>query len=157
MQHSMLTKSIERAQRKVEENNFGIRKRLLEYDDVMNSQRTVIYTKRKNALFGERLDVDLNNTIFDVVEDIVAEAKEGGSIRKSSNWSDQTVCFGSGSYSRRICTKSGKANIAVYMSNVLPRAWLMIYREGGCPVYGLVAVVFRLRLMSEKGESKTNA
>ncbi|WP_353184353.1 preprotein translocase subunit SecA [Parapedobacter lycopersici] len=79
MQHSMLTKSIERAQKKVEENNFGIRKRLLEYDDVMNSQRTVIYAKRKNALFGERLDVDLNNTIFDVVEDIVTEYKEGGS------------------------------------------------------------------------------
>ena len=78
MQHSMLTKSIERAQRKVEENNFGIRKRLLEYDDVMNSQRTVIYSKRKNALFGERLDVDLNNTIYDVVEDIVIENKEGG-------------------------------------------------------------------------------
>ncbi|MVZ65834.1 preprotein translocase subunit SecA [Sphingobacterium sp. DK4209] len=76
MQHSMLTKSIERAQRKVEENNFGIRKRLLEYDDVMNSQRKVIYTKRKNALFGERLDVDLNNTIYDVVEDIVLQAKE---------------------------------------------------------------------------------
>ncbi|SEL79233.1 preprotein translocase subunit SecA [Parapedobacter koreensis] len=78
MQHSMLTKSIERAQKKVEENNFGIRKRLLEYDDVMNSQRTVIYAKRKNALFGERLDVDLNNTIFDVVEDIVATYKESG-------------------------------------------------------------------------------
>ena len=82
MQHSMLTKSIERAQRKVEENNFGIRKRLLEYDDVMNSQRTVIYTKRKNALFGERLDVDLNNTIYDVVEDIVSEAKEGGTYEE---------------------------------------------------------------------------
>ena len=79
MQHSMLTKSIERAQKKVEENNFGIRKRLLEYDDVMNSQRTVIYAKRKNALFGDRLDVDLNNTIFDVVEDIVTTSKEGGS------------------------------------------------------------------------------
>ncbi|MGN0003083.1 MAG: preprotein translocase subunit SecA [Sphingobacterium composti] len=79
MQHSMLTKSIERAQRKVEENNFGIRKRLLEYDDVMNSQRNVIYTKRKNALFGERLDVDLNNTIYDVVEDIVISSKEDGS------------------------------------------------------------------------------
>src|SRR5690606_34802460 len=78
MQHSMLTKSIERAQKKVEENNFGIRKRLLEYDDVMNSQRTVIYAKRRNALFGERLDVDLNNTIFDVVEDIVTEYKEAG-------------------------------------------------------------------------------
>ncbi|MGH2624145.1 MAG: helicase-related protein, partial [Sphingobacterium sp.] len=80
MQHSMLTKSIERAQRKVEENNFGIRKRLLEYDDVMNSQRSVIYTKRKNALFGERLDVDLNNMIYDVVEDIVLEAKENNSF-----------------------------------------------------------------------------
>ena len=79
MQHSMLTKSIERAQRKVEENNFGIRKRLLEYDDVMNSQRNVIYTKRKNALFGDRLDVDLNNTIYDVVEDIIVNSKEGGS------------------------------------------------------------------------------
>ena len=76
IQHSMITKSIERAQKKVEENNFGIRKRLLEYDDVMNSQRTVIYAKRKNALFGERLDVDLNNTIFDVVEDMVTEYKE---------------------------------------------------------------------------------
>ena len=76
IQHSMITKSIERAQRKVEENNFGVRKRLLEYDDVMNSQRSVIYSKRKNALFGERLDVDLNNTIFDVVEDISSEYKE---------------------------------------------------------------------------------
>ncbi len=76
IQHSMITKSIERAQKKVEENNFGIRKRLLEYDDVMNAQRTVIYAKRKNALFGERLDVDLNNTIFDVVEEVVTEYKE---------------------------------------------------------------------------------
>ena len=76
IQHSMISKSIERAQKKVEENNFGIRKRLLEYDDVMNSQRTVIYSKRKNALFGERLDVDLNNTIYDVVADIVNQYKE---------------------------------------------------------------------------------
>lgn len=80
IQHSMITKSIERAQKKVEENNFGIRKRLLEYDDVMNSQRTVIYSKRKNALFGERLDVDINNTVFDVVEDIVSEYKETGNF-----------------------------------------------------------------------------
>jgi preprotein translocase subunit SecA len=80
IQHSMITNSIERAQKKVEENNFGIRKRLLEYDDVMNSQRTVIYTKRKNALFGERLDVDLSNTIFDVVEDVVAEYKEANNF-----------------------------------------------------------------------------
>ncbi|MBL4677965.1 MAG: preprotein translocase subunit SecA [Mucilaginibacter sp.] len=76
IQHSMISKSIERAQKKVEENNFGIRKRLLEYDDVMNSQRTVIYAKRKNALFGDRLDVDISNTIFDVIEDVVTEYKE---------------------------------------------------------------------------------
>jgi preprotein translocase subunit SecA len=78
IQHSMITKSIERAQKKVEENNFGIRKRLLEYDDVMNSQRSVIYSRRKNALFGERLEVDINNTIFDVAEDIVNEYKAEG-------------------------------------------------------------------------------
>ncbi len=80
IQHSMITNSIERAQKKVEENNFGVRKRLLEYDDVMNSQRTVIYAKRKNALFGERLDVDLSNTIFDVVDDVVTEYKEANNF-----------------------------------------------------------------------------
>ncbi len=71
IQHSMISKSIERAQKKVEENNFGIRKRLLEYDDVMNSQREVIYKKRKHALFGERLEVDLLNMMDDSVEELV--------------------------------------------------------------------------------------
>jgi preprotein translocase subunit SecA len=73
IQHSMISKSIERAQRKVEENNFGIRKRLLEYDDVMNSQREVIYRKRKHALFGERLEADLLNMMYDAVEELVNE------------------------------------------------------------------------------------
>ena len=73
IQHSMITKSIERAQKKIEENNFGIRKRLLEYDDVMNAQRTVIYKKRKHALFGERLAVDIDNMIYDTSEAIVNE------------------------------------------------------------------------------------
>lgn len=71
IQHSMITKSIERAQKKVEENNFGIRKRLLEYDDVMNKQRTVIYTKRSHALFGERLALDLDNTFYSVAGEII--------------------------------------------------------------------------------------
>ncbi|MEX2426949.1 MAG: preprotein translocase subunit SecA [Bacteroidales bacterium] len=71
IQHSMITKSIERAQKKVEENNFGIRKNLLEYDDVMNSQREVIYTRRKHALFGERLGLDIANMIYDVTDSIV--------------------------------------------------------------------------------------
>jgi len=71
IQHSMITKSIERAQRKVEENNFGIRKRLLEYDDVMNSQREVIYKRRKHALFGERLQLDIQTMFQDVATSIV--------------------------------------------------------------------------------------
>lgn len=71
IQHSMITKSIERAQKKVEENNFGIRKNLLEYDDVMNSQREVIYTRRKHGLFGERLSLDIANMIYEVTESIV--------------------------------------------------------------------------------------
>ncbi len=71
LQHSLISSSIERAQKKVEENNFGIRKRLIEYDDVMNSQRDVIYKKRRHALFGERLEVDIANTLFDVTDSIV--------------------------------------------------------------------------------------
>ena len=75
LQHPMLSSSIERAQRKVEENNFGIRKRLLEYDDVMNSQREVIYNKRRNALYGERIDVDVMNMIGDCCE-VLADKSE---------------------------------------------------------------------------------
>lgn len=76
IQHSMISKSIERAQKKVEENNFGIRKRLLEYDDVMNSQREVIYKKRRNALHGERLGVDIANMMSDVCENAVYEYQD---------------------------------------------------------------------------------
>ena len=71
IQHSMISKSIERAQKKVEENNFGIRKRLLEYDDVMNSQREVVYKRRKHALFGDRLSVDLANMMYDTLDGLV--------------------------------------------------------------------------------------
>jgi preprotein translocase subunit SecA len=73
IQHSMISKSIERAQKKVEENNFSSRKRLLEYDDVMNNQRTVIYDKRRNALHGEKLDLSLSNMMFEVCESVVYE------------------------------------------------------------------------------------
>jgi len=76
IQHSMISRSIERAQKKVEENNFGIRKRLLEYDDVMNSQREVIYKRRLHALFGERLSLDISNMMFDICENIVSELYE---------------------------------------------------------------------------------
>jgi len=76
IQHSMVTKSIERAQKKVEENNFGIRKRLLEYDDVMNKQRNVVYKKRNHALFGERLALDLDNAFYVVAEGLVNSFRE---------------------------------------------------------------------------------
>ncbi len=76
IQHSMITKSIERAQRKVEENNFGIRKRLLEYDDVMNKQRNAIYDRRNHALFGERLALDIDNAFSVTAEEIISTYKE---------------------------------------------------------------------------------
>ena len=80
IQHSMVSKSIERAQSKVEENNFGIRKRLLEYDDVMNIQREAIYKKRYNALSGERLSVDLNNMFLGMTQNLVEMHKNGGTF-----------------------------------------------------------------------------
>jgi len=77
IQHSMISKSIERAQKKVEENNFGIRKRLLEYDDVMNSQREVIYKRRRHALFGDRLEVDIMNNMYDSIEELTNQFHGG--------------------------------------------------------------------------------
>ena len=81
IQHSMMTKSIERAQKKVEENNFGVRKRLLEYDDVMNAQREVIYKRRKHALEGNRLKVDIANMLFETCEDIVLSNKASNDFK----------------------------------------------------------------------------
>tara|TARA_A200000113_G_scaffold112631_1_gene101094 strand:- start:5115 stop:8456 length:3342 start_codon:yes stop_codon:yes gene_type:complete len=75
IQHSMITNSIERAQKKVEENNFGIRKRLLEYDDVMNAQREVVYRRRNNSLSGERLRIDISNMIYNTCENITSDNK----------------------------------------------------------------------------------
>jgi len=82
IQHSMMTKSIERAQKKVEENNFGIRKRLLEYDDVMNAQREVVYKRRRHALQGERLKVDIANMIYDTCE-VIIESNKGATDYKN--------------------------------------------------------------------------
>ncbi len=81
IQHSMMTKSIERAQKKVEENNFGVRKRLLEYDDVMNAQREVVYKRRKHALHGERLKVDLANMMYDTAELVVENNKPANDFK----------------------------------------------------------------------------
>ena len=76
IQHSMITKQIEKAQKKVEENHFGTRKHLLEYDDVMNSQREAIYEKRRHALFGERLSIDINNMMYDLGESLIERFQE---------------------------------------------------------------------------------
>jgi preprotein translocase subunit SecA len=81
IQHSMISKSIERAQKKVEENNFGTRKRLLEYDDVMNKQRNVIYKRRKNALYGERLNIDIADMIYDTADVITTSNKNSGNFK----------------------------------------------------------------------------
>jgi preprotein translocase, SecA subunit len=78
IQHPMITKQIEKAQKKVEENHFGVRKHLLEYDDVMNAQREVIYKKRHHALFGERLSIDINNMMYDLGEKYITENQESG-------------------------------------------------------------------------------
>ncbi|MCQ2311180.1 MAG: preprotein translocase subunit SecA [Paludibacteraceae bacterium] len=76
IEHSMISNNVEKAQKKVEENNFGIRKRLIEYDDVMNQQRNVIYAKRHHALMGERIGVDITNMIYDTAESIIADARD---------------------------------------------------------------------------------
>ena len=81
IQHSMMTKSIERAQKKVEENNFGVRKRLLEYDDVMNAQREVVYKRRRHALFGERLKLDIANMLYDTCDLIVTDNKPANDFK----------------------------------------------------------------------------
>jgi len=76
IEHNMISNNVEKAQKKVEENNFGIRKRLIEYDDVMNNQRNVIYAKRHHALMGERIGVDITNMIYDVAESMLADARD---------------------------------------------------------------------------------
>ncbi len=85
IEHPMISKSIERAQKKVEENNFGIRKRLLEYDDVMNSQRNVVYGRRRHALMGERIGVDIVNTLYDAAENIVLDAADANDYEGMNN------------------------------------------------------------------------
>jgi len=92
IQHSMITKSIERAQKKVEENNFGIRKRLLEYDDIMNAQREFVYKRRRNALDGKRLQVDIANMIYDTCESIVAKNK---AVKDFQNFEFELIRFSS--------------------------------------------------------------
>ncbi len=92
IQHSMITKSIERAQKKVEENNFGIRKRLLEYDDIMNAQREFIYKRRRNALDGKRLQVDIANMIFDTCESIINNNK---AVKDFQNFEFELIRFSS--------------------------------------------------------------
>ena len=127
IQHSMMTKSIERAQKKVEENNFGTRKRLLEYDDVMNSQREVVYKRRRHALQGERLKVDIVNMIYDTCEVIVENNKiindfknfEFQLIRTFSITSPVTEAEFAKLNQQQIVAKTYKAAYAYYEDKVI--------------------------------------
>ena len=129
IQHSMITKSIERAQKKVEENNFGIRKRLLEYDDVMNKQRTVIYAKRNHALFGDRLAMDLDNAFYNVAEGVAATYKENGDFEGFKL--DMIVSFG-------VDTKITKEQ---FLGSSVPQLSQLVYQEGLAHVQGLKAKI----------------
>lgn len=123
IQHSMISKSIERAQKKVEENNFGIRKRLLEYDDVMNIQRDAIYTKRNNALQGERLSVDLFNMFDGLVETTVFESKSIGDYEEFKN-----RCFGDLSIDPEISEDQFKSKDANSLANHVKQKAFEAYR-----------------------------
>ncbi|WP_396161149.1 preprotein translocase subunit SecA [Flavobacterium sp.] len=126
IQHSMMTKSIERAQKKVEENNFGVRKRLLEYDDVMNAQREVVYKRRRHALHGERLKVDIANMMYDTCELVVEQNKlaedfknfEFELIRYFSISAPVTPAEFSKLSSREITGKTYKAVLAHYEEKI---------------------------------------
>ncbi|MBK8278882.1 MAG: preprotein translocase subunit SecA [Saprospiraceae bacterium] len=118
IQHNMVTKSIERAQKKVEENNFGIRKRLLEYDDVMNIQREAIYTKRRNALSGERLVVDLNKIFQSVAENIVTEYKGSNNFEGFREESMKTLGFDPDLSAEEFQSSSEDTIIPAYQANV---------------------------------------
>jgi len=105
----MLSSSIERAQKKVEENNFGIRKRLLEYDDVMNSQREVIYTRRRNALSGERVEIDVMNMMQDMA-DIIAENAQGYDYESFVDYVMRSLSIDLG-FDEEFCAKAKRAEI----------------------------------------------
>ena len=119
IQHKMITKSIERAQKKVEENNFGIRKRLLEYDDVMNIQRVAVYNKRNNALSGERLSVDLYNMIMSLTESLVEDHKAGGDFTTFRNDSLRILAMNPEIDEATFTEGNEKELIAQYQQDVL--------------------------------------
>jgi len=119
IQHKMITKSIERAQKKVEENNFGIRKRLLEYDDVMNIQREAVYKRRNNALSGERLSVDLYNMIMSLTESLVEDHKSGGDYNSFRNDSLRILSLEPGVDEAGFAEGDTKELVKQYQQNVL--------------------------------------
>ena len=119
IQHKMITKSIERAQKKVEENNFGIRKRLLEYDDVMNIQREAVYKRRNNALSGERLSVDLYNMIMSLTESLVEDHRAGGDYNTFRNDSLRILSIDPGIDEVTFTEGNDAELVEMYQKNVL--------------------------------------
>ncbi|MCK0132302.1 preprotein translocase subunit SecA [Flavobacteriaceae bacterium F08102] len=141
IQHSMITKSIERAQKKVEENNFGIRKRLLEYDDIMNSQREVVYKRRRHALYGDRLQVDIVNMVYDTCESIVLENKATGDF---ANFEFELIRFSSTSspFSKEEFLQKSSQELIDQLFDVVYKHYTAKVERNAISVYPVIKEVY---------------
>lgn len=141
IQHSMITKSIERAQKKVEENNFGIRKRLLEYDDIMNAQREFVYKRRRNALDGKRLQVDIANMIYDTCESIINQNKP---TKNFENFEFELIKFSamSAPFSKEEFEKSSEKELIDKLYNVVTAHYKSKIERNAILAYPVIKDVF---------------
>jgi preprotein translocase subunit SecA len=137
----MITKSIERAQKKVEENNFGIRKRLLEYDDIMNSQREFVYKRRRNALDGKRLQVDIANMIYDTCESIINSNK---AVKDFQNFEFELIKFSSmtSPFSEEEFEKMSEKQLAVALYDIVTEHYKNKIERNAVLAYPVIKDVF---------------
>lgn len=150
IQHSMITSSIERAQKKVEENNFAIRKRLLEYDDVMNQQREVVYKRRKNALYGERLELDIMNILYDVCDDFAENVKATKNIEQL-----QLATIGAFGFSSKLSDEEVAKDTAQALTDKLFDEALSFYKQKNKKIVDSVLPVMK-DVHSNKGATIEN-
>tara|TARA_R110002126_G_scaffold291243_1_gene451275 strand:+ start:3137 stop:6475 length:3339 start_codon:yes stop_codon:yes gene_type:complete len=141
IQHSMITKSIERAQKKVEENNFGIRKRLLEYDDIMNAQREFVYKRRRNALDGKRLQVDIANMIYDTCESIINSNK---AVKDFQNFEFELIRFSSmtSPFSEEEFNKMSEKELADQLYDIVTKHYKSKIERNAVLAYPVIKDVF---------------
>jgi len=150
IQHSMITKNVETAQKKVEENNFGVRKRLLEYDDVMNAQREVIYKKRRNALFGERLSVDIAESIYSLCDEIAEDNKVTNDYE---NFKLAIILYFS--YDTKISEEDFKNKNAIDLANALYQEATTIFKEKTSRIAERTLPIFK-QIHENRGETVKN-